>query len=220
MAKKYTGKSILIVGMSRFAQYLCESLLEYNNQIMIVDKNEERIEIMAPLVTSAIVADFTKEESVKNVGVGDFDLCFVCMGDDFQNNLEVTCLLKEMGAKYVISLSRSEKHTKFLLRNGADEVIHPDKDMSQRYAVTYSNDNLFEYIELEEDYSIYEIAPLKEWVGKTLVQANIRAKYNVSVICIKGADNKMNIAPGIAYKIKATDHLMVIAHSNDINKII
>ena len=125
-----------------------------------------------------------------------------------------------MGAKYVVSLSRSEKHTKFLLRNGADEVIHPDKDMSQRYAVTFSYDNLFDYIELEENYSIYEIAPIKEWIGKTLVEANIRAKYNVSVVCIKGADNSLNIAPGSTYKIKDTDHLMVISHSEDIKNLI
>lgn len=220
MAKKKNEKSILIVGMSRFAHHLCTNLLEYNNQIMIVDKNEERIEQMAPLVTSALVADCTKEDVLKRIGVSDFDLCFVCMGDDFQNNLEVTCLLKEMGAKYVVSLSRSTKHTKFLLRNGADEVIHPDKDMSQRYAATFSNDNLFDYIELEENYSIYEIAPLKEWVGKTLVEADIRARYNVSVVCIKGNDNRLNIAPGAKYKIKKTDHLMVIAHNDDIKKII
>ena len=220
MVKKNKGKSILIIGMSRFADYLCESLLEYNNQIMIVDRNSEKVEKLAPFVTSAIVADATKEDVLKSIGVSDFDLCFVCMGDDFQSNLEVTCLLKELGARYVISLSRSDKHSKFLLRNGADEVVHPDKDVSQRFAVTFSHDNLFDYIELEEDYSIYEISPLKTWIGKTLVESNIRAKYNISVVCIKGSDNKVNIAPGADYKIKDTDHLMVIAHDNDIKKIL
>lgn len=213
-------KSILVIGMSRFAHHLCESLLEHNNQIMIVDKNEEKLELLAPLVTSALVADCTKENVVKSIGVADFDICFVCMGDDFQSNLEVTCLIKDMGAKKVVSLSRSSKHTKFLLRNGADEVIHPDKDVSERYAVACSNDNLFDYIELEGSYSIYEVAPLKEWIDKTLVQSNIRAKYNISIIGIKSGDGSLNIAPGADYIIKENDHLMVISNDKDIKRII
>ncbi len=213
-------KSILIIGMSRFAQHLCENLLEYNNQIMIVDKNEERVETLASRVTTALVADCTKEDVLKNIGVSDFDICFVCMGDDFLSNLEVTCILKDLGAKYVVSLSRSTKNTKFLLRNGADEVIHPDKDVAARFAVTCSNDNLFDYIELEEDYSIYEITPISDWINKTLVESNIRAKYNISIIGIKDLNGKLNIAPSAQYTIKDTDHLVVIAHDDDIKKVL
>ncbi len=213
-------KSILIVGMGRFGTHLCKNLVLQKNQIMIIDKNEDFVNELAPIVSSALVADCTKPDVVKSIGVSDFDICFVCIGDDFQSSLEITSLLKDFGAQKVVSLSKREIDTKFLLRNGADEVIHPDKDIAESAAVKYSNDNIFDYIELEQDYSIYEISPLKSWVGHDLVQSNIRAKYKISVIGIKSKDGTMNIAPSPTYVIKESDHLMVIAHKNDIKKVI
>ncbi len=213
-------KSILIVGMGRFGTHLCKNLVLQKNQIMIIDKNEDSVNELAPIVSSALVADCTKPDVVKSIGVSDFDICFVCIGDDFQSSLEITSLLKDFGAQRVVSLSKREIDTKFLLRNGADEVIHPDKDIAESAAVKYSNDNIFGYIELEQDYSIYEIKPIKLWVGRDLVQSNIRAKYKISVIGIKSEDGTMNIAPSAKYVIKETDHLMVIAHKNDIKKVL
>lgn len=213
-------KSILIVGMGRFGTHLCKNLVLQKNQIMIIDKNEDSVNELAPIVSSALVADCTKPDVVKSIGVSDFDLCFVCIGDDFQSSLEITSLLKDFGAQKVVSLSKREIDTKFLLRNGADEVIHPDKDIAESVAVKYSNDNIFDYIELEQDYSIYEIKPIKEWIGKDLVQSNIRARYKISVIGIKGEDGTMNIAPSPKYVIQENDHLMVIAHKNDIKKVL
>lgn len=213
-------KSILIIGIGKFGHHLCENFLEYNNEIMIVDIDEEKVEDLMTSVTSALVADCRKEEVLKSIGVSEFDLCFVCLGENFQSNLEITSLLKDMGAKYVVSLSRTLMHTKFLLRNGADEVIHPDKEVAQRFAAKFSNDNLFDYIELQEGYSINEIAPLSEWIGKTLVESNIRAKYNISVIGISDKLGGLNIAPGADYVIKNDDHLMVIGHNDDIEKVL
>ncbi len=213
-------KSILIVGMGRFGTHLCKNLVLQKNQIMIIDKNEDSVNELAPIVSSALVADCTKPDVVKSIGVSDFDLCFVCIGDDFQSSLEITSLLKDFGAQKVVSLSKREIDTKFLLRNGADEVIHPDKDIAESAAVKYSNDNIFDYIELEQDYSIYEIKPIKEWIGRDLIQSNIRAQYKISVIGIKGEDGTMNIAPSPKYVIQENDHLMVIAHKNDIKKVV
>lgn len=213
-------KSILIVGMGRFGTHLCKNLVLQKNQIMIIDKNEDSVNELAPIVSSALVADCTKPDVVKSIGVSDFDICFVCIGDDFQSSLEITSLLKDFGAPKVVSLSKREIDTKFLLRNGADEVIHPDKDIAESAAVKYSNDNIFDYIELEQDYSIYEIAPMKEWVGKDLIQSNIRARYSVSIIGIISEDGTMNVAPAPTYVIKDSDHLMVIAHKNDIKKVL
>ncbi len=213
-------KSILIVGMGRFGTHLCKNLVLQKNQIMIIDKNEDAVNELAPIVSSALVADCTKPDVVKSIGVDDFDLCFVCIGDDFQSSLEITSLLKDFGAQRVVSLSKREIDTKFLLRNGADEVIHPDKDIAESAAVKYSNDNIFDYIELEQGYSIYEISPLKSWVGKDLIESNLRAKYKISVIGIISEDGTMNIAPSPKYVIKSTDHLMVIAHKTDIKKVL
>lgn len=213
-------KSILIIGMGRFGHHLCQNLIKQNNDIMIVDKVESAVEEMMPFVTSALVADCTKEDVLSNIGVSDFDICFVCIGDDFQSNLEITCLLKELGAKYVVSLSERVIHTKFLLRNGADDVIHPDKDIAERVAIKYSNDNIFDYIELKNDYSIFEVLPLKDWVGKSLKDSDIRAKYNISIIAIKEDSGDINVTPYADYIIKPNDHLMVISNKKDIESIV
>ena len=213
-------KSILVVGLGRFGCHLCKNLLEQNNQVMIVDKNELALEELAPLVSSALIADCTKQDVITSIGVSEFDVCFVCIGDDFQSSLEITSMLKENGAKKVISLSKREIDTKFLLRNGADEVIHPDKDIAERAAVTYSNDNIFDYIEVQGDYSIYEITPIDEWVQKTLRESNIRAKYNISVIGIKTNDSKINFVPSPDAVITKNDHLLVLAQKDDITKIL
>ena len=213
-------KSVLIVGLGRFGSHLCRELIKQKNEIMIIDKTEDAVSGLAPYVSNALIADCTKKEVLESVGVDSFDICFVCIGDDFQSSLEITCLLDELGAKKVVSLSKREIDTKFLLRNGADEVIHPDKDMAERCSIRYSNDNIFDYIELEQDYSIYEIRPIKEWIGKSLRESDIRAKYKVSVIGIINASGDLNITPSPDYPIAADDHLMVISHKNDIEKIV
>ena len=213
-------KSILIIGMGRFGHHLCKNLIEQNNEIMIVDKLESAVEDMMPLVTSALVADCTKEDVLSHIGVSDFDICFVCIGSDFQSNLEITCLLKELGAGYVVSMSKRVIHTKFLLRNGADEVIHPDKDIAERVAIKYSNDHIFDYIELRNDYSIFEISPLKEWIGHSLKDSDIRARYNISIIAVKDENSEMNVTLHADYVIKPNDHLMIISRKKDIDNVI
>ena len=213
-------KSVLIIGMGNFGHYLCKSMIEQGNEIMIIDKNEEAIEDLASQVTSALIADCSKEANLRKIGVSNFDICFVCISDDFLMNLEITSLLKELGAQYVVSKANNEIHTKFLLRNGADKVIHPDKDIAERTAVKYSNDNISDYIELQDDYSIYEINPLAEWVGKSLKESNIRAVYKIVIIGVINERGKTNITPSPDYVIKETDHLMIIAHEDDMARVL
>ncbi len=211
-------KSVLLIGMGRFGHHLCRYLLDQKNEVMAVDKSETALEDVAPLVTSALVADCTKESVLKSIGISDFDVCFVCIGDDFQSNLEITSMLKDLGARFVVSLSNSVTHTKFLLRNGADDVVHPDKDIAERTAVKYSSDNVFDYIELRGDYSIFEVSPLKQWIGKSLRAADIRARHNISIIAIKSGDEFV-INPPADRVINAGDHLMVISHKKDMGRI-
>ena len=127
-------KSILIIGMGRFGRHLCQNLAELGNQIMIVDQEEANLEEMLPLVVSAKIGDCTNENVLKSLGVANFDLCFVCIGTNFQSSLEITSQLKEMGAKYVVSKANRDIHAKFLLRNGADEVVYPDRDIAEKAA--------------------------------------------------------------------------------------
>jgi len=213
-------RSVLIIGLGRFGKALAEKFYEIGNEVMVVDNSEDNIREFMQYSVNAKIADCTKTEALESLGVSNFDICFVCIGSNFQASLEITSLLKEVGAKYVVSVSRRDVHTKFLLRNGADEVINPDKEMSERCAIMYSNDNIFDYIELEQDYSIYEIRPMKEWVGKSLRESNMRANYGISVVGIVNRDGVMNITPSPDQPIEADDHLMVIAHKDNIKKVI
>ena len=213
-------KSILIIGMGRFGQHLCRNLAALDNEIMIVDQEEERLEDMLPLVVSAKIGDCTNETVLRSLGVANFDLCFVCIGTNFQSSLEITSMVKELGAKYVVSKANRDIHAKFLLKNGADEVIYPDRDIAEKLAVRYSADHVFDYIELTDEYSIYEIPPLSEWVGRSLKELMLRNVYHISILAIKRPDGRMNMMPGAEYAIRGDDHLMVIGTKGDINGIL
>lgn len=212
-------KSILIIGMGRFGAHLCMDLSKLDNEIMIVDREEETLEDLLPYVTSAKIGDCTNEKVMKSLGVGNFDLCFVCIGSNFQSSLEITSLLKEFGASYVVSKANRDIHAKFLLRNGADEVIYPDRDIAEKVAVRFSANQVFDYVELGSGYSIYEIAPLQEWIGKSVREINVRAKYNINIIGIKG-DSGISLTPGADYIFQNGEHLMIIGSQKDIAKIV
>lgn len=212
-------KTVLIIGMGRFGQHLCRKMLKLNNEVMIVDRNEEVMEDLLPLVTNAKIGDCTNEEVLHSLGIGNFDLCFVCIGTNFQSSLEITSLLKEAGAKYVISKATRDIQAKFLLRNGADAVVYPEKDIAERIAVRYSADNVFDYIELDEEYSIYEIPPLREWIGKTIGEVDFRARLNSSIIGTK-LNGITSFLPGADHVFRADEHLMVIGKKKDIDKIL
>ena len=212
-------KSILIIGMGRFGAHLCMDLSKLDNEIMIVDREEEKLEDLLPYVTSAKIGDCTNEKVMKSLGVGNFDLCFVCIGSNFQSSLEITSLLKEFGASYVVSKANRDIHAKFLLRNGADEVIYPDRDIAEKVAVRFSANQVFDYVELGSGYSIYEIAPLPEWIGKSVREVNVRVKYNINIIGIKG-DSGISLTLGADYVFQSDEHLMIIGSQKDIAKIV
>ena len=213
-------KSILIIGMGRFGQHLCRNLAALENEIMIVDQEEERLGDMLPLVVSAKIGDCTNETVLKSLGIDNFDICFVCIGTNFQSSLEITSMLKEMGARYVVSKANRDIHAKFLLRNGADEVIYPDRDIAEKLAVRYSANHVFDYIELTDEFSIYEIPPLPEWVGKSLKELALRNVHHISILAVKRPDGEMCMMPDANYVILADDHLMVIGMNTDIQKLL
>lgn len=205
-------KSILIIGMGRFGHHLAADFLENGHDVMIVDEDEEKLEDMVPYATSTRIGDCTSEEVLKSIGVRNFDVVFVCIGTNFQSSLEITSLVKELGAKRVISKATRDIQAKFLLRNGADEVIYPDKDIAEKWAERYSLDNIFDYIDLPGAFGIYEMPPLKEWVGKSIREANIAATHKVSILGIKKKhEEEMSVMPSADYIIRDTDHLMVMA---------
>ncbi len=178
-------KSILVIGLGRFGRHLSLKLMELGNEVMAIDEDEEAVEAVAPFLTTSRIGDCRDSEVLKELGVSNFDICFVCISEDFQSSLEVTYALKELGAKYVVARADREAQTKFLEKIGADEVIHPEKEMALRTAVKYSARNSFDYIELTADYAIFEIQTPEEWLGKTVIEAGIRAKHHVNIIGIK-----------------------------------
>ena len=204
--------------MGRFGQHLCRKLMELENEVMIVDQKEETLEELLPYVTNAKVGDCTKVEVLKSFGIRNFDVCIVCIGTNFQSSLEVTSLLKDLGAPYVISKATRDIQAKFLLRNGADEVVYPDRDIAKRIAVKVSANHVYDYLEMGE-YSIYEIQPLDEWVGKSIKQMNFRVKYNANILGIK-QEGHTSLLPDADYVFRKEDHLMVIGQKEDIDRIL
>ena len=211
--------SILIIGMGRFGRHLCKNLSQLGNQVMIVDEKEENLEEMLPYVVSAKIGDCTNENVLKSLGISNFDLCFVCIGTNFQSSLEITSLVKELGGRHVVSKANRDIHAKFLLRNGADEVIYPDRDIAEKLAVRYSANHVFDYIELTEEYSIYEIPPLPEWTGKTIKELDIRNRYGIHILGTK-VNGKAKLMPGASYVICQEEHLMVIGKKEDVDRIL
>ena len=161
-------KSILLIGLGRFGRHIAIKLDELNHQVMAVDNNESRVEAVLPYVRNAQIGDATNEDFIRSLGVRNFDVCIVAIGDNFQSSLETTSLLKELGAKMVVSRAARDVHAKFLLRNGADEVVYPEKQLASWTAIRYSADHIFDYVELDEEHGIFEISIPDAWIGKTV----------------------------------------------------
>jgi trk system potassium uptake protein TrkA len=171
-----------------------------------------------PYTTRAVIGDCTKEETLISLGVRNFDICFVCIGGSFQNSLEITSLLKELGANKVVSKAGTNVHAKFLIKNGADEVIYPERDSAFKTASRYSVSNVFDFIELSKDTSIYEIPVSPVWVGKSIMKIDVRRKYNINILAIK-EDNSVQALPGAEYVFRGWEHIIVLGHNNDVEKL-
>lgn len=188
-------KSILLIGLGRFGRHIAIKLDELNHQVMAVDNNESRVEAVLPYVRNAQIGDATNEDFIRSLGVRNFDVCIVAIGDNFQSSLETTSLLKELGAKMVVSRAARDVHAKFLLRNGADEVVYPEKQLASWTAIRYSADHIFDYVELDEEHGIFEISIPDAWIGKTVGELDIRKKYNVNIMALRcNGSLDMNIA--------------------------
>lgn len=178
-------KTILLIGLGRFGRHVAMKLHELNHQVMAVDQDEEKVNRILPYVTSAQIGDSTNEEFLASLGVRNFDVCIVAIGDNFQSSLETASLLKEAGAKKVVARAARDIQAKFLLRNGADEVVYPERQIAVWTAIRYSSDNISDYIALGDDHAIFEIQVPDNWVGKTICQLDVRKRHHVSILAIK-----------------------------------
>ena len=186
-------KNILLIGLGRFGRHIALQLNKLGHEVMAVDSNEERVNKILPIVTNAQIGDSTNTEFLKSLGIGNFDVCIVTIGGNFQNSLETTSLLKELGAKLVVSRAERDVQEKFLLRNGADEVVYPEKQVANWAAIRYTADHIRDYIEVDEAHAIFEVEVPEGWIGKTVGELDIRRKYSINIMATK-ENGKINMA--------------------------
>ena len=167
-------KNVLLIGAGRFGRHIAMQLSQLGHQVMAVDTNEERINDVLPFVTNAQIGDSTNAGFLRSLGIGNFDVCIVTVSGNFQNSLETTSLLKELGAKCVISRAERDVQAKFLLRNGADHVVYPEKQVAKWAAIRYTANHVFDYIEIDEQHAIFEVEVPESWVGKSVGELDIR----------------------------------------------
>ena len=180
-------KSILLIGLGRFGKHIAVQLGQLGHQVMAVDHNEDRVNDVLNDVTSAQIGDSTNADFLESLGIRNFDVCIVAIGNDFQSSLETTSLLKELGASLVVSRAERDVQAKFLLRNGADEVVYPEKQIAKWAAIRYSADHILDYIELDEKNAIFEVSVPEAWSGKSIGQLDIRKKHNINILAVKTA---------------------------------
>ena len=200
-------KNILLIGLGRFGRHIALQLSKLGHEVMAVDINEERVNESLPIVTNAQIGDSTNTEFLRSLGIGNFDVCIVTIGGNFQNSLETTSLLKELGAKLVVSRAERDVQEKFLLRNGADEVVYPEKQVANWAAIRYTADHIRDYIEVDDAHAIFEVEVPEEWIGKTVGELDIRRKYSINIMATK-ENGKINMA--VSPETVLTDNITLL----------
>lgn len=189
-------KTVLLIGLGKFGKFIAKELQKIGHEVMAIDENEEKVNDVMEYVTSAQIGDCTKEEFLRTIGVRNFDVCFVTISEDFQSSLETTLLLKEMGAKMVVSRAERDGQEKLLLRNGADKVIYPEKQLAKWSAIRYTSDHILDYISLDDEHAIFEVDVPKKWAGRTVGQIDIRKMYGINIMGVKKGNNlNLSVTP-------------------------
>ncbi|MBQ7596835.1 MAG: TrkA family potassium uptake protein [Clostridia bacterium] len=210
-------KSILLIGLGRFGKHFAVQLNQHGHQIMALDHDEERVNEVMDIVTNAQIGDSTNEETLRSLGVDNYDVCIVAIGHNFQSSLETTYLLKELGAKFVVSRAEHDSQAKFLLRNGADEVVYPEKQIAKWAAIRYSYDHILDYIALDESNSIFEVSVPDHWIGKSIGHLDVRRKYDINILAIK-KDGKMKLPVSPDTVLTDDMTLLVLAETKALKK--
>ena len=210
-------KNILLIGLGHFGKHIAIELNQLGHEIMAVDENEEKVNDVLPYVTSAQIGDSTDSDFLESLGIRNFDVCIVTMSGNFQNSLETTSLLKELGAEFVVSAAKRDVQEKFLLRNGADKVVYPEKQMAKWTAIRYTSDHILDYIEVDDSYAIFEVQVPDIWIGKSIGKIDIRKKYNINILALKEYGNlNMAITPDTVLSSSIT--LLVLGDYKSLQK--
>jgi len=211
-------KSILVLGMGKFGRNLALELLRLGNEVMVVDHKEELMQELSTTFPDVHIGNCTNESVLASLDVKSFDICFVTIGTNFESSLITTILLKKLGAKKIVAKASQEIQANILTTIGATEVIYPELDMAQSLAVKYSASNVFDYLELSDEYGIFEIPVLSYWVGRSIINIDVRKKYKINIIAIKNGD-RLSVSPAADYLFKESDHIVVVGKPKDVLKI-
>ena len=211
-------KSVLVIGMGRFGANLASQMQKLGNQVMIVDNNEEIIERLSATFRDCHVGDCTNEFVLKGLDVKSFDICFVTIGSNFEASVVITILLKKLGARRIVAKASQEIQANILDTVGANEVVYPERDLAETLAVKYSADNVFDYLELSDEYGIFEIPVLTYWVGKTIINVDVRKKFKLNIIAIKNGGN-MHVSPAADYIFRDNDHIVVVGNQENVLRL-
>ena len=211
-------KSILIIGLGRFGRHMAQTFIENGHEVMAIEDNEERADDAVDSIQQILIGDARDERFMESVGVSNFDLAVIAIGDNFQTVLEITVLLKDLGCKYVVARAGREVHRKLLLRNGADYVVYAEREIAERLAIQFGADNIFDYIELTPEIGIYEIAIPAGWIGKSILELSIRNKYHISILATKKNGDIFPL-PHPKHVFGAEESLMVMGTFEDVNRI-
>lgn len=210
-------KSVLLIGLGRFGKHVAMKLSELGHEIMAIDMDEKRVDSILPFVTDAQIGDSTDEEFLSSLGVDNYDVCIVAIGNNFQNSVETTALLKDLDAKFVVARASRDRHARFLQRNGADEIVYPEKQLGNWTAIRYSSNHIFDYIEIDEEHAIFEVAVPSVWVGKTIGHLDIRKSHGIIILGIK-VNGHLNLSVTADTELKENDTMLVIGTTKNIHK--
>ena len=210
-------KNILLIGLGRFGKHIAMQLNEMGHEIMAVDINEERVNRILPFVTNAQIGDSTDASFLESLGIGNFDICFVTIGGSFQNSLETTSLLKELGANLAISRAERDVQEKFLLRNGADRVVYPEKQVAKWASIRYADDHILDYMEVDASHAIFEVAIPDEWIGRSVGELDIRRRYNINILAVK-KEREVSVTISVGTVLEADSTLLVLGDYKAIQK--
>lgn len=210
-------KNILLIGLGRFGKHIAMQLNEMGHEIMAVDINEERVNRILPFVTNAQIGDSTDASFLESLGIGNFDICFVTIGGSFQNSLETTSLLKELGANLVISRAERDVQEKFLLRNGADRVVYPEKQVAKWASIRYADDHILDYMEVDASHAIFEVEIPDEWIGRSVGELDIRRRYNINILAVK-KEREVSVTISVDTVLEADSTLLVLGDYKAIQK--
>lgn len=211
-------KSILMIGLGRFGRHMAHKFQENGHEIMAVDIDEDRADNAVGEIQQILIGDATEERFMESLGVRNFDLAVIAIGEKFQTVLEITVLLKDLGCKYIVARATRDVHKKLLLRNGADYVVYAEREVAEHLAIKFGADNIFDYLELTPEVGIYEIAVPQKWKGKSIVELAVRTKYHVSVLATKKYE-KIFPLPHPSYVFEGDESIMVMGTLRDIRNI-